>query len=128
MTKHLRSQSAGHSQHFILGKLTILRLSSFRIRHYLLIAFFASLASLNASEPAGLSLLAPDGLVGWEYGGARPQGWQVAGGRLSGSAASTPLLSGWAFGDFTLRFQWSAMNGGAWRVSLPRVPSGMAME
>ncbi|MCR4415353.1 MAG: DUF1080 domain-containing protein, partial [Thermoguttaceae bacterium] len=40
------------------------------------------------------------------------------------SDKSTPLLSGFTFGDVELRFRWSASEGGAWRIGLPDVPSG----
>ena len=52
----------------------------------------------------------------------------IAAGRLTGKADSTPLLSGFSFGEFELRLQWSAAPGAAWKVLLPEVPNGKGLE
>ena len=51
------------------------------------------------------------------------QGWPAFRQRLS-----TPLVSGWTFGDFELRFSWSVTNGGSWNIGLLDVPSGPGMR
>ena len=84
----------------------------------------ATSSQLSAAEPAGLKLLRLDSLAGWEHGPTKPVHWSISQGRLTGSAQSTPLLSGWTVGDFELRFQWSVGSGGVWQVGLPDVPSG----
>jgi hypothetical protein len=81
-----------------------------------------------AADAVGLKLLRPDSLVGWEYGPAAPAHWTISQGRLTGSALSTPLLSGWTLGDFELRFRWTAGGGGAWNLNLPDVPSGPGLQ
>ncbi|MBI3837156.1 MAG: DUF1080 domain-containing protein [Planctomycetia bacterium] len=78
----------------------------------------------SADEPFGVRLLRPDSLHGWEYGAKPPANWTISQGRLAGNGQSTPLVSGWTFGDFELRFGWSVKPGGAWRVGLPDVPCG----
>jgi hypothetical protein len=85
-------------------------------------------APLSAAEPAGVKLLRPDSLVGWDYGPATPAHWIISQGRLTGNALSTPLLSGWTLGDFELRFQWTAGASGAWNLGLKDVPSGAGLE
>lgn len=84
-------------------------------------------AAAWAEEPFGVSLLRPDSLAGWEYGDPPPAGWTIQNGRLSASKNATPLLSGFSFGDFELRFQWSVSGGGAWKVLLPEVPAGKGL-
>ena len=86
-----------------------------------------SAATLNAAEPVGVKLLRPDSLAGWDYG-ATPSGWIISQGQLTGTAASTPLLSGFTFGDFELRFEWSVRSGGAWQIALPEVPNGAGLQ
>jgi hypothetical protein len=76
----------------------------------------------------GVHLTRPDCLAGWEYGPERPSGWTVAAGTLRGNASSTPLLSGFTFGDFQLRFDWGVEGIAAWEVSLPEVPSGPGLR
>ena len=48
-----------------------------------------------ADEPAGLKLLRPDSLVGWDYAATPPAHWTNSQGRLSGSALSSEL---WSYG------------------------------
>ena len=72
-----------------------------------------------ADEPFGVPLMRPDSLAGWDYG-SPPTGWTISAGRLSGTAAATPLLSGFSFGDFELRLQWSAAASGAMETLVPR--------
>src|SRR3954467_887298 len=80
-----------------------------------------------ADDAAGLKLLRPDSLVGWEYAATPPAHWIISQGRLSGSALSTELLSGWTFGDFALRFDWTVGSAGAWNIVLPDVPKGAGL-
>ena len=86
------------------------------------VALVGSCGWLHAAEP--VRLLRPTSLVGWEYGPQAPAGWTIKDGRLSGSDKSTPLLSGWTFGDVELRFAWSAGPGGAIELGLVGVPNG----
>jgi hypothetical protein len=81
-----------------------------------------------AGEVAWLSLLDANSLAGWDHSAQRPEGWQVRNGQLKGSAASTPLLSGWTFGNFELQFVWQASSDGAVRVAFPQVPNKAALE
>ncbi len=83
---------------------------------------------LSAGEAVGLKLLRPDSLVGWEHGPQPPSNWIISGGQLSGNTASTPLVSGWTFSDFELRFQWSVRAGGAWNLAFPDVPAGPGLR
>ncbi len=92
-----------------------------------LLAFSAGL-SRAADEPIGLLLLRPDSLAGWEYAAESPAQWIISQGQLTGVADSTPLLSGWTFDDFELRFEWSASDGGAWTIGLPAVPAGPGVK
>jgi hypothetical protein len=87
-------------------------------------------SGMSAGGQFAVGLMRPDSLAGWHYGNPppRPGEWTIADGRLSGTARSSPLLSGWTFGDFELRFQWSVDEEGTWKVSLPEVPSGKGLE
>ena len=73
-------------------------------------------------------MLRPDSLAGWEYAAQAPANWTISHGQLSGTAASTPLLSGWTVGDFELRFEWTVASRGAWALALPDVPSGAGIQ
>jgi hypothetical protein len=77
-----------------------------------------------AAEPWGVSLLRPDCLDGWQYGDWPMAGWQIAGGRLTGAGGAAPLLSGFTFGEFEIRFQWSTADGGSLDLLLREVPKG----
>jgi hypothetical protein len=98
----------------------------------LVLAFVVALVGmswpLSANEPAGVKLLRPDSLSGWDYGAEAPAHWIISQGRLTGNPLSTPLVSGWALGDFELRFQWSVGPSGAWSIRLPDVPSGPGLQ
>src|SRR5438128_690193 len=83
---------------------------------------------LWADDAAGLKLLRPDSLAGWEYGAKPPANWIISQGRLNGNEKSTELLSGWTLGDFELRFGWSVAGSGAWRLALPGVPNGAGLQ
>ncbi len=81
--------------------------------------------SLLASDDSfGVRLFRPNSLSGWDHGEAPPAGWTMAEYVLDGTAESAPLLSGFLFGDFELRWQWTVSEGGAWKLSLPEAPSG----
>jgi hypothetical protein len=96
---------------------------------HLAVVLLFSLASVSfAAEPFGVKLLRPDSLEGWTYGDQAPAGWTIAGGRLSGNRQATPLLSGFSFGDFELRLDWSVAAGGTLRILLPEVPCGQGLE
>lgn len=77
---------------------------------------------------AGVKLLRPDSLAGWEHGPEEPAHWIISDGRLTGNAQSTPLLSGWTFGDFALRFRFSSGSDGAWTIGFPDVPAGPGLR
>lgn len=123
MSKEYRSTNSKFSKHSKASRHLVVRHSFFVILSTFVL-LHSSFTPLPAAEPDGLSLFSPSGLSGWDYGASPLRGWQLAGGRLSGSAAATPLLSGFTFGDFTIRFHWSASGGDGWRISLPRAPSG----
>ena len=101
-----------------------------RLRFALLlsISILFSASGVSLGGPFGVELLRPDSLVGWDHGNPPPQGWTIADGRLTGSAASTPLLSAWTFGGFELRFRWSVADEGQLTLSLPNVPSGRGLR
>jgi|GEM_PF-381589 len=82
----------------------------------------------EGSDEASLRLMRPDSLAGWEYGDQPPTGWRMENGVLHGSQGSTPLLSGYTFGEFRLRFAWSVEPGGAWEIAFPEVPSGPGLK
>ena len=84
--------------------------------------------ALAALEPTGVKLLRPDSLAGWDYGAASPSNWIISQGLLSGNPQSTQLLSGWTFGDFELRFEWSVQKEGVWNIALPDVPAGPGLQ
>jgi len=105
------------------------------LRHATLRAVFAvsilillTVAPVVADEPFGVKLMRPDSLAGWEYGDPAPVGWTIVEGRLTGRPDATPLLSGFSFGDFELRFQWAVTGGGVWKIALPDVPAGKGLE
>ncbi len=83
--------------------------------------------SLAADDSFGVRLFRPDALLGWDHAEAEPAGWTMAEYVLDGTAESTPLLSGFVFGDFELRWQWSVSDAGAWKLSLPEAPSGSGL-
>lgn len=74
-----------------------------------------------AWQSAGLKLLRPDRLTGWDYGPKPIKGWSNTAGTLIGKQDSTPLLSGFTLGDFRLRLQWSIKAKGAFLLELPAV-------
>jgi hypothetical protein len=77
----------------------------------------------HANEATSLRLFGPDNaLIGWEYGPVPATGWTLCGGSLSGSQESSPLLSGWTFGDFDLAFDWAVQDDGVVKISFPVVP------
>lgn len=84
----------------------------------------AGTSAAQAAEPFGLSLMRPMGLAAWDYGPSPPTGWTMEGGTLRGTKGAAPLLSGFTFGDFELRLEWSAAEGAALHVLLPDVPRG----
>jgi hypothetical protein len=97
-------------------------------RTCLLVGIFALAATVTRAESAGNNLLMPDSLAGWDHGTPVPAHWVISDGRLTGSAQSTPLLSGWTVGDFALRLNWTVRGAGAWTISLPDVPSGAGLS
>ena len=101
-----------------------------RLTLLLSVSIVLGTAGLSAAAPFGLQLMRPDSLVGWDHGTPPPApgDWTIADGRLSGTQRSTPLLSGWTFGDFELRFRWSVADEGALKLSLPEVPAGKGLE
>ncbi|MGD9720680.1 MAG: DUF1080 domain-containing protein [Pirellulales bacterium] len=91
-----------------------------------LVLMMVSAATLTAAadEPVGLKLLRPDSLAGWDYALDPPANWIISEGRLTGTAESTQLVSGFTCDDFELRCQWSVKPGGEWQIALLDVPSG----
>jgi hypothetical protein len=85
-------------------------------------------APAAAGEPAGVKLLRPDSLAGWDHGAQPPAHWVISQGRLTGNALSTELLSGWTLGDFDIRFAWTAGPGGIWSLGMPDVPVGSGLQ
>jgi Domain of Unknown Function (DUF1080)/Protein of unknown function (DUF2961) len=83
--------------------------------------------SAVAAEPARLNLVAANSLTGWDHG-PPAQGWKVSGTTLTGSAGASELLSGFTFGDFSLKFQWNVAPQGTLRLMLPQVPSGEGLQ
>ncbi len=83
-----------------------------------------SAGPLAAEEPFGVKLFRPDSLLGWDHAAAEPGGWTMTEGVLSGTAEAPPLLAGFVFGDFELRWQWRISEGGVWQFSLPEAPAG----
>jgi hypothetical protein len=102
--------------------------SARRVSRALASAIALTCVPLWATEPAGVKLLRPGSLDGWEYATTAPANWTIKGGQLTGSSNSTPLLSGWTVGDFELRFEWSATSSASWTLGLPDVPSGAGLQ
>jgi len=89
-----------------------------------LCVWFSVLApAVAAEEDSAVKLMRPDSLVGWDHGELPIRGWTIREGRLADSGPSTPLLSGYALGDFRLRFQWSVTGTARWTIMLPDVAS-----
>ena len=95
---------------------------------HLAVVVWLSLGSFAWAESFGVKLMRPDSLEGWTYGDLPPAGWTIAEGRLSGNRQATPLLSGFSFGDFELRLEWSVETIGTLRILLPEVPCGQGLE
>ena len=79
--------------------------------------------AIPAEEDSALKLMRPDSLAGWDHGELPIRGWTMRDGRLEDNGPSTPLLSGYTFGDFRLRFRWSVTGTARWTVMLPDVAS-----
>ncbi|HET6884506.1 MAG TPA: family 16 glycoside hydrolase [Pirellulales bacterium] len=71
-----------------------------------------------------MSLFAGNSLTGWDDGGEPAKGWRMVDGVLQGDNNSTPLVSGWSWGDVTLSFRWKVQGAALWRLRLLRVPDG----
>jgi hypothetical protein len=72
----------------------------------------------RADDPAAVNLFDSHTLAGWDYGPKRASGWRMADGELQGDQHSTPLVSGWSWGDVELSFRWRVDSTGHWRVRL----------
>jgi hypothetical protein len=94
----------------------------------LFMAVFLNAARTPAAEAAGVRLMRPDSLAGWEYGLQSPEGWTIAQGRLSGTKDATPLLSGFTFGECRIELRWSVADSGTLKVVLPEAPRGKGLE
>ncbi len=97
------------------------------------VLFSLCASTICPAEEFGVKLMRPDSLDGWNYselapGALQPAGWTIAAGRLSGTAKSAPLISGFSAGDCELRFQWSVSPDGAWKIFMPKVPNEPALE
>jgi hypothetical protein len=84
-------------------------------------------AAADDVAAAPLHLVRPDSLTGWDHGASFPTGWTVDAQRLRGCGDSSPLVSAWTFGDFTLQFRWRSIDGGALAVLLPAKPEGTTL-
>ena len=98
------------------------------VRLYLA-ALILSAPSLNATAFAeerdtDLALFDRQTLAGWQYPAQAPEGWAMSEGVLSGEQGAAPLLSGWTWGDFELRFRYSTPDGGRATLSLREAPAG----
>ena len=110
----------------------------FKMRFAVLFTIVLATSTVQADEPGTVPifaqrkwdcpLLTPDSLAGWQYGERPIVGWSITGGKLIGTADSTPLLSGFTFGDFQLHFQWSVADGGTLKMTFPQVPNGTGLE
>lgn len=92
---------------------------------------FVSFAVPSFGDEAtwGVRLMRPDCLIGWDYYPKKPpRGWKIQDGRLQGDGQSEPLLSGYSFGDFELRFDWLVTGESTCCVLLPKAPSGLGLE
>jgi hypothetical protein len=99
------------------------------MRRAILLLTFATVSLMShalAEDAFGVRLMRPDSLAGWDHG-LTPAGWTIAKGRLTGTADSAPLLSGFSFGDFELRLRWSVGRSGQWKVLFPEVPNGSGL-
>ncbi|MEX0678563.1 MAG: DUF1080 domain-containing protein, partial [Pirellulales bacterium] len=85
-------------------------------------------AVYGADDSPGVKLLVADSLAGWDHGPQPPAHWIISEGRLTGNTLSTPLLSGWTVGDFSLRFRWTASSTGSWTIGFPDVPRGPGLQ
>lgn len=85
-------------------------------------------AAAQASDSRAVRLHRPGSLAGWDYGAQPPNGWRMEKETLCGNKDSTPLLSGFTFGDFRLRFAWNVEGEAAWEISFPEVPSGAGLR
>ncbi|NLE37508.1 MAG: DUF1080 domain-containing protein, partial [Pirellulaceae bacterium] len=74
-----------------------------------------------------MNLLRPDSFAGWDHGAEPPRGWTIADGVLTGTRGASPLLSGYTFGDFEVRFEWNVADRGSWQLALPEVPDGRGL-
>ncbi|MCA9247345.1 MAG: DUF1080 domain-containing protein [Planctomycetales bacterium] len=82
---------------------------------------FAVFTNEANSESPRQSLLFKDSLIGWDYG-PDCEGWTINDGRLAGSSNTSPLVSGWSFGDFDLEIVWSAPAGSGAQLAFPQLP------
>lgn len=85
----------------------------------LIVASVACRLPAADDEGQAIALVQPGSLIGWTDGPTPPVGWKISDSVLSGSADLAPLLAGWTFGDFELRFDWSVSPGGSIQLSFP---------
>ncbi|HWB13286.1 MAG TPA: family 16 glycoside hydrolase [Pirellulales bacterium] len=83
-----------------------------------LLALACSVGAAYGDEPSAVHLFDRDTLVGWDYGPHPAKGWRMTDGVLQGDKNSTPLVSGWTWGDVTLQFRWKVENNGRWILRL----------
>jgi hypothetical protein len=82
----------------------------------------------ESASPGRLQLVRPNSLSGWDYSAEFPKGWTADGTQLMGGVGSTPLVSGWTVGDFTLDFSWRIKGQGVLEVQLLDVPAGPGLK
>jgi hypothetical protein len=80
-----------------------------------------------AAESAGVNLILPHSLAGWDQG-EPVHGWRAREAALTGSPGASTLLSGWTFGDFSLDLHWKVAPGAKLLLSLPEVPTGEGIQ
>ena len=83
-----------------------------------------SVCQASAEQPTSVNLFDRATLAGWDDGPKPAKGWQMVDGVLQGDQNSTPLVSGWSWGDVELSFRWRVSKGAQWRLSLRGLPDG----
>jgi hypothetical protein len=86
------------------------------------VALVAAAGRAHSDDAPAVRLLTDDSFVGWDHASVAPRGWKVEDGALVGSSEATPLLCGWTFGEFELRFDLALDEQGSLRLTLPVVP------
>jgi hypothetical protein len=107
----------------------VVRVGISRLRVWFLAVVIAGthLSPVAVGQTFRVKLTRPDSFIGWEYGGST-EGWRIVDGRFVGEAPAAELLSGWTFGQFDLRLQWSLGREAVATVVFPEVGSGETLR